>query len=173
MKVAIHAEYDAFTVQFDSDLTSDFAIKQCIRIIGYDPVEIDPTDLAKERGGTSSKDTLDKSTLPETIAHAVRECERTGKLLLIDFYAAWCAPCVKLDKDMNRPGLRESVGNFIVVKVDTDESPSIAKYFDVKALPTLVVLDGSARERFKQVGIIDPAQLKRVLDDLAARKGTD
>lgn len=173
MRVTIHAEDDAFTVRFDPDLASVDGIKKCIRMLGYRPVEIDAKDLGMRTVPTARPHVDRGEALPQIIAEAMRKSEATGKLVLVAFYADWCAPCRKLEKDMKQPGLRESMQYFIVLKIDTDENPDVAKYFNVKALPTLLVLDARARERFKSVGIISPADLVQALDALSGGKGTD
>jgi len=173
MTVTIHAEDDMFTVRFNPDLASVDGIKACISKLGYRPVEVDPKDPGKGADTAVRPYAKGGETLPQQVAEAVREGDATGKLVLIDFYADWCVPCRKLEKAMTQPGLRESMQNFIVLKIDTDENPDVAKYFGVKALPTLMVLDGTARERFKSVGVISPADLIRALDDLSVKKGAD
>lgn len=173
MRVTVHAEDDAFTVRFDPALVSVDGIKKCIRILGYRPVEIDAKELGMRTVATTRPQVDRGEALPQVIVEAMRKSEATGKLVLVDFYADWCAPCRQLEKDMRQPGLRESMQNFIVLKIDTDETPDVAKYFHVKLLPTLLVLDAGARERFKSVGIISPADLVQALDALTGGKGTD
>ena len=171
--MTIHAEDDAFTVRFDPSLVSIDDIKRCIRVIGYRPVEIGLLDLMDLMDSTAPRPSDREDELPPAIAEAVAKCDATGKLVFVDFYADWCLPCRKLEADLRGPELRESLQNFIVLRIDTDEEPDIARYFGIRALPTLMVLDAKVRERFKSVGIIGPADLKRALDGLSAKGRMD
>lgn len=71
--------------------------------------------------------------------------------LLIDFTAAWCAPCKQL-----APILRELAGVYAgrarIVAVDVQDEPALAQAFRVTAMPTMVfVRDG--REVGRIVGL--------------------
>ena len=82
--------------------------------------------------------------------------------VLVDFTAAWCPPCKAIAPILDELA-DEYAGSLRVVKVDVDENPSTARRFDVRSMPTLVVLrDGAEVKRL--VG----ARPKRVLlEDLA------
>ena len=61
--------------------------------------------------------------------------------VLVDFSAAWCGPCKKLE-----PVVREIAGDYSgrlkVVKVDVDKAPGTAAKFAVMSVPTLVLFRG-------------------------------
>jgi len=60
------------------------------------------------------------------------------KLVLVDFWAPWCNPCVKLS-----PVIEELSTEFSdsvdFVKVNVDENMQTAKDFDVMSIPTLLI----------------------------------
>ena len=58
--------------------------------------------------------------------------------VLVDFWAAWCAPCRRMLPALEELAA-ESGGRFKVVKVDVGEEPDLAARYGVHALPTLVV----------------------------------
>ena len=72
-------------------------------------------------------------------------------LVLVDFYAEWCGPCKMLS-----PLLEE--GNIKIVKINVDNSKFLTSYFNIKSIPTLVLLkDGQFIHRltgFKPKNII-------------------
>lgn len=57
--------------------------------------------------------------------------------VLVDFFATWCGPCKMLapvvDEVAAEAGQRAEV-----IKVDIDQSPSIAQRFGVMSVPTLI-----------------------------------
>ena len=87
--------------------------------------------------------------------------------VLVDFWAAWCAPCRSL-----APVLEELVtrldGALAVVKVDTDAEQTLAAQYNVRSLPTLVVFrNGEAVAQV--VGAQPLAALERLVKPHLAR----
>lgn len=80
------------------------------------------------------------SSLP--FAEAVDLARTQGRLLLIDFTAEWCAPCKNMDRTTwVDPKVVEWVERHaIAVQVDVDAEEAVASRFEVRAMPTVVVL---------------------------------
>ena len=55
------------------------------------------------------------------------------ELVLVDFFAEWCGPCKMLGPVL------EQLENIDVVKIDVDESPSLAWQFGIMSVPTLMI----------------------------------
>jgi len=74
-----------------------------------------------------------------------------NKVVLIDFWASWCAPCRMMAPVLNDVAT-ELKGNSHVGKVDIQQYQSLANQFKVRSIPTLILLkNGTEINRF--VGI--------------------
>jgi thioredoxin 1 len=68
-------------------------------------------------------------------------------LVLVDFSAAWCAPCKKLDPIV-RELADEYDGRLKVVHVDVDRAQAVAARFGVMSVPTvLLVREGAVKDQ--------------------------
>jgi thioredoxin 1 len=74
-----------------------------------------------------------------------------NKLVLVDFWASWCAPCRMMAPVLNDVA-DELAGNSHVGKVNIEQYQSLAQKFQVRNIPTLILLkNGTEVNRF--VGI--------------------
>lgn len=74
-----------------------------------------------------------------------------GKLVLVDFWADWCAPCRMMAPVLNDVA-RELNGDSYVGKVDVEKYQSLAGKYKVRSIPTLILFkNGVEVNRF--VGI--------------------
>jgi thioredoxin 2 len=90
--------------------------------------------------------------------------------VLLDLWATWCGPCRMVSPALER--LAETyAGRMKLVKVDVDRAPGLSRRFEVRAVPTLLVLD-RGRVVARQAGAAPEPALRRWLDDaLSATTG--
>ena len=71
-----------------------------------------------------------------------------NKLVLVDFWASWCAPCRMMAPVLNEVA-NELAGNSHVGKVNIEQFQSLAQKFQVRNIPTLILLkNGTEVNRF-------------------------
>jgi thioredoxin 1 len=87
-----------------------------------------------------------------------------SKPVLVDFWAAWCAPCKMLKPVVE--DLAVDYGERVtIVELDVDANPGVASRFSVLSIPTLILFrDGKAAQRI--VGYQPRASLKQKIDAL-------
>lgn len=59
---------------------------------------------------------------------------KSGIPVLVDFYADWCGPCRMMAPVLDDIA-RRRVGQLLVVKVDTDRSPSLSARYGIRSIP--------------------------------------
>lgn len=60
-------------------------------------------------------------------------------VVLVDFWASWCAPCKILAPVLN--DIAESQDEFTVAKVNVDHNQQLAKKYKIKNIPTMIILN--------------------------------
>lgn len=90
-----------------------------------------------------------------------REAIESGKPVVIDFWATWCGPCIKLGPVVEE--LAEKYGDKATFgKVNIDDNDEVASENRVRNIPTVLFFkDGSVVER--SVGLVKLADLEAKL----------
>jgi len=124
---------DEFVVTYDPAKVGPASLVATIRETGYtarvvsgkERVSREPSALSVPRGF---------ALLDETLAQAQKE----SKPVVLDFFAEWCAPCLRMEKTTFKDEtVRALLERCVFVRVDTDKHPEIAKRMAVEGLPDI------------------------------------
>src|SRR5690554_1585582 len=94
---------------------------------------------------------------------AIQKAKKEKKLIFLDAYAVWCGPCKMMDRTTFKS---EEVGkvfnkNFINIKIDMEkgEGPDIARKYQVRAYPTMMLINAEGKVEKRILGAVGDTQL--------------
>ncbi len=119
----------------------------------------------------------------------VRFADQTGKALILDFWATWCAPCKVQMPILEELWSRRGGDRLMILGVSMDTDPpakvsawlaengitypvaiadmQLAADYGVYSFPTLIVVDPAGRIVRSHRGVLSRPELDAILDDLA------
>jgi len=83
--------------------------------------------------------------------------------IAVDFWAPWCGPCRMMAPELDRVA-RAAAGRWLVVKVDTEQVPSLGQRFRIRSIPTLAVFR-QGREATRTSGAMPASEIQRFLEN--------
>ena len=99
---------------------------------------------------------------------ALKKARKTGKPIIVDFWADWCGWCHRLDKTTYAdPWVARKALDFVAAKIDTEGSRKereVALKYQVTSLPTIVFLSPEGRQLGRVNGFQGPGQFPRTLE---------
>jgi len=103
---------------------------------------------------------------PVTDASFGQDVDQSPVPVLVDAWAPWCGPCHMIAPVIDELAT-ELAGRVRVVKLNVDDNPQTAARFDLRSIPTLLVLkDG--REIDRLVGVQPKQEIARRLQKAIA-----
>ncbi|MEI8185396.1 MAG: thioredoxin [Chlorobiaceae bacterium] len=92
-----------------------------------------------------------------------KEILESDKVALVDFWAAWCGPCMMLG-----PVIEELAGDYegkaVIAKLNVDENPATATQYGIRSIPSLLVFkNGQVVDQM--LGALPKNQIAKKIDE--------
>lgn len=85
----------------------------------------------------------------------------SDKIVVIDFYAEWCAPCKKMAPYLDKMS-KELADKVIIYRIDADKNKSLFNALGYEGLPVVLVYK-NGKETFKKNQFVSEEELRKAL----------
>lgn len=113
-------------------------------------------------GQNHSRNQILNNSVNDVDAKLLEQILQKQSLVLIDFWAEWCGPCIMMNKPLKKLAESESI-NCTIVKIDTVKHKQLADKYDVKGLPTLLLMKNN-KELKRNAGALSYQELKNFIN---------
>lgn len=149
--------------------------------------------LAASASGFENRLPAPEFSLPGS-THGIKLSDYKGKIVYLDFWASWCGPCKKSFPWMNAMQSKFGAQGFAVIAVNLDTKAEdgqqflkvvaanfdvafdvkadVAKLFQIKGMPSSVLIDREGKIVMQHAGFNDAssAKLESIIKNLMAEK---
>jgi thioredoxin 1 len=91
-----------------------------------------------------------------------RDVLQSSEPVLVDYWADWCRPCLKLAPVLDEIA-EEYQGKVRVAKFNIDENPRTTARYGIRSIPTLILFKAGEVEA-RKVGGLEKPQLSAFID---------
>jgi thioredoxin:protein disulfide reductase len=121
-----------------------------------------------------------KNAIPDyraQISQSLSKAGESNQLVILDFYADWCAACKELDENTwsNPEVIRVLKGTAIMVKLDftltSKSGTNLQQKYGVRGLPTVIITDKNGKELKRFSGFLKPASFLTLFNEAKKNAG--
>lgn len=104
------------------------------------------------------------------LREARQAAEQQNRLVLLHFWTETCLPCKRLESSVfNQPEfIRALTTGYVPVKINANEQPNLAKFYNIERVPTDVIVTPQGREVYRAASPADSNQYITMLDGVRA-----
>ncbi len=97
----------------------------------------------------------------------VNEIIASGKPVVIDFWATWCGPCMRMSPIVDE--LAEQFGDEVVIgKYNVDEEGDLSSQYRIMSIPTILFFKNGEKTDIRLAGSQTKATLEEKIKELIA-----
>lgn len=97
----------------------------------------------------------------------VNEIIASGKPVVIDFWATWCGPCMRMSPIVDE--LAEQFGDEVVIgKYNVDEEGDLSSKYRIMSIPTILFFKNGEKTDIRLAGSQTKATLEEKIKELIA-----
>jgi len=100
-------------------------------------------------------------SLEITDAEFTQEVEKGSGVVLVDFWAPWCGPCLKMAPIFEKTAQKYSNAKFY--KINTSENVKKASKYGVISIPCIIIFK-NGKEMERLIGFKNESALEKMID---------
>ncbi|PWA07186.1 thioredoxin [Flavobacterium psychrotolerans] len=86
---------------------------------------------------------------------------KSGKPVLIDFFATWCGPCKTLAPILKQ--VKDALGERItILKIDVDKNHQMSSQYQVRGVPTMILFQ-EGKQLWRQSGVLSKEEIIKMI----------